>query len=195
MCSLFRFIRPGSVRNSRSDFMIRSFNGKSPRIADSAFVSEAAYIIGDVEIGENSGVMPSAVIRADMGKITIGSSVFVEDNCVIHSGSSLGPNGDVVIGDRVLIGHGAVLNCRSIGSHVLVGMNATLLHNADIGNYCIIAACAMVTQGMKVPDRSFVVGVPGKIAGPPTEDQLWWVKDGITQYAQLLELYKKEKFW
>jgi carbonic anhydrase/acetyltransferase-like protein (isoleucine patch superfamily) len=175
--------------------MIRSFNGKSPRIADSAFVSEAAYIIGDVEIGENSGVMPSAVIRADMGKITIGSSVFVEDNCVIHSGSSLGPNGDVVIGDRVLIGHGAVLNCRSIGSHVLVGMNATLLHNADIGNYCIIAACAMVTQGMKVPDRSFVVGVPGKIAGPPTEDQLWWVKDGITQYAQLLELYKKEKFW
>ncbi|PKN23819.1 MAG: gamma carbonic anhydrase family protein [Deltaproteobacteria bacterium HGW-Deltaproteobacteria-21] len=174
--------------------MIRSFNGKSPRIADSAFVSEAAYIIGDVEIGENSGVMPSAVIRADMGKITIGSSVFVEDNCVIHSGSSLGPNGDVVIGDRVLIGHGAVLNCRSIGSHVLIGMNAALLHNVDIGSYCIIAACAMVTQGMKVPDRSFVVGVPGKIAGPPTEDQLWWVKDGITQYEQLLELYKKEKW-
>jgi len=174
--------------------MIRSFNGKSPRIADSAFVSETAYIIGDVEIGENSGVMPFAVIRADMGKITIGSSVFVEDNCVIHSGSSLGPNGDVVIDDRVLIGHGAVLNCRSIGSHVLVGMNATLLHNADIGNYCIIAACAMVTQGMKVPDRSFVVGVPGKITGPPTEDQLWWVKDGITQYEQLLELYKKDPF-
>jgi carbonic anhydrase/acetyltransferase-like protein (isoleucine patch superfamily) len=174
--------------------MIRSFNGKSPRIAGSAFVSEAAYIIGDVEIGENSNIMPCAVIRADMGKITIGSYVSVEDNCVIHSGSRNGPTGDVVIGDRVLIGHGAVMNCRSIGSHVLIGMNATLLHDAEIGNYCIIAACAMVGQGMKIPDKSFVVGIPGKIAGPPTEEQLWWVDGGITQYEELIEFYKKENF-
>ncbi|RJR29660.1 MAG: gamma carbonic anhydrase family protein [Desulfobacteraceae bacterium] len=172
--------------------MIRSFNGKAPKIAGSAFVSEAACIIGDVEIGENSCVMPCAVIRGDMGKITIGSRVAVEDNCVIHSGSRLSPTGDVVIGDNVLIGHGAVLNCRGIGSHVLIGMNATLLHDAEIGNYCIIAACAMVGQDMKIPDRSFVVGIPGKIAGPPTEEQLWWVDGGIEQYQDLLRLYKKE---
>ncbi len=175
------------------DLMIRSFNGKTPRIAGSAFVSEAAYIIGDVEIGENSNVMPGAVIRADMGRISIGSFVSVEDNCVIHSGSRNAPVGDVGIGDRVLIGHGAVLNCRSIGNHVLIGMNATLLHDAEIGNYCIVAACAMVGQGMKVPDRSFVVGIPGKIAGPPTEDQLWWVDGGVKSYEELMELYKKEK--
>lgn len=172
--------------------MIRGFNGKSPRIANSAFVSEAAYIIGDVEIGENSNILPGAVIRADMGSITIGSYVSVEDNCVIHSGSPHGP-GDVIIGDKVLIGHGAVLNCHRIGSHVLIGMNATLLHDAEIGNYCIIAACALVGQGMKVPDRSFVVGVPGKIAGPPSEDQLWWVDGGVKHYEELMELYKREK--
>lgn len=175
-------------------FMIRSFNGKSPRIAGSAFVSEAAYIIGDVEIGENSNVMPCAVIRGDMGKIRIGSCVSVEDNCVIHSGWPHGPTGDVEIGDSVLIGHGAVLNCRSIGHHVLIGMNATLLNGAEVGSYCIIAACALVRQEMKVPDRSFVVGIPGKITGPPTEDQLWWVEGGVKDYLELGELYRKEKF-
>jgi carbonic anhydrase/acetyltransferase-like protein (isoleucine patch superfamily) len=172
--------------------MIRSLNGKSPRIAASAYVNETAYIIGDVEIGENSNVFPGAVIRGDMGSIRMGSQVTVEDNCVIHSGS---PHsiGDVTIGDKVVIGHGAVLNCHKIGSHVLIGMNATLLHDAEVGDYCIIAACALVRQGMKIPDRSFVVGIPGKITGPPTEDQLWWVEGGVEDYKELMKRYKKEE--
>jgi carbonic anhydrase/acetyltransferase-like protein (isoleucine patch superfamily) len=172
--------------------MIRSFGGKTPRIAVSTFVSEAAYILGDVEIGEQSCVMPGAVIRGDMGKITIGSRVIIEDNCVIHSGSPRVPFRDVVIGDRVIIGHGAVLNCVGIGHHVLVGMNAAVLHEAEIGNYCIIAACTLVNQGMKVPDNSFVVGIPGKITGPPTQDQLWWVDEGVTSYEEVVRQYKKE---
>jgi carbonic anhydrase/acetyltransferase-like protein (isoleucine patch superfamily) len=73
--------------------MIREFNGKSPKIASSAFVSEAAYIVGDVEIGENSNIWPGAVIRADFGKITIGKNTSIEDNCVVHGGT------DVIIGD------------------------------------------------------------------------------------------------
>ena len=172
--------------------MIRSFGGKTPRIADSAFVSEAAYIIGDVEIGARSCVFPGAVIRGDMGKITIGSNVAVEDNCVVHSGSPHVPFQDVMIGDRVIIGHGAVLNCVRIGHHVLIGMNATLLHEAEIGNYCIIGACTLVTQDMKIPDRSFVVGIPGKIVGPPTEDHLYWVEDGVTHYEEVVKQYKRE---
>jgi carbonic anhydrase/acetyltransferase-like protein (isoleucine patch superfamily) len=172
--------------------MIRSFDGKTPRIASSAYVSEDATLIGDVEIGEGSMIMPGAVIRADMGSIRIGSRVIVEDNCVIHSGSPRSPVGNVTIGDRVIIGHGAVLNCRSIGNSVLIGMNATILHDAEIGNTCIIAACALVRQGMKVPDNSFVVGIPGKITGPPTKDQLWWVDEGVQDYEELVKRYKKE---
>ena len=72
--------------------MIRSFNGKTPKIAKSDFVSETAYIVGDVEIGENSSVWPGAVLRGDFGKIKIGVNTAVEDNCVIHAGM-----GDVVI--------------------------------------------------------------------------------------------------
>jgi carbonic anhydrase/acetyltransferase-like protein (isoleucine patch superfamily) len=65
----------------------------------------------------------------------------------------------------VHIGHGAVINCRRIGSHVLIGINATILHDVDIGNFCIIGAATMVSQGMTIPDRSFVVGVPGEDQG------------------------------
>jgi carbonic anhydrase/acetyltransferase-like protein (isoleucine patch superfamily) len=172
--------------------MIRGLNGKIPRIAASAFVSEAAYVVGDVQIGEDSNVFPGAVIRGDFGKITIGSHTSVEDNCVIHSGTPSPATGDVEIGDRVLIGHGAVLNCLRIGNNVLIGMNATILHDADIGDFCIVGAGCLVGQGMKVPERSFVVGVPGKIKGSPTEQQLWWVQEGYKEYAQLARQYRAE---
>ena len=172
--------------------MIRNFNGKTPRIAESAFVSEAAYVVGDVVIGDNSSIWPGTVIRGDFGSITIGCNSVVEDNSVIHSGSPSAPIGNVEIGDRVLIGHGAVLNCRKIGNNVLIGMHATILHDAEIGNFCLIAAHALVGQGMKVPDRSLVAGVPGRIKGEISEDHSWWVQHAYKDYADLAEQYKKE---
>jgi carbonic anhydrase/acetyltransferase-like protein (isoleucine patch superfamily) len=171
--------------------MIRSFGNKTPKIAESAFISEAAYIIGDVEIDEDSSVWPGAVIRGDFGKIKIGRNVAVEDNCVIHSGS---PSGilDVTIGDKVHIGHGAVINCHKIGSNVLIGMNSTILHDAEIGDFCVIAASCLVMQGMKVPNRSFVAGIPGKVRGEASAEQLWWVQGGSEAYAKLAKQYKEQ---
>jgi len=173
--------------------MIRSLGDKKPKIAESAFVSEAAYVIGEVEIGENSSVWPGAVIRADFGSIRIGQNTAIEDNCVIHSGT---PSKDsyreeVVIGDNVHIGHGAVVNCRRIGNSVLIGMNATILHDSEIGDFCIIGAGCLVSQGMKVPDRSLVVGVPGKIKGRATDEQLWWVEEGPKIYVEMAKKYKE----
>ncbi len=174
--------------------MILSFNGKTPRIADSVYLSESACIIGDVEIGEHSSIWPGAVIRGDFGKITIGKSCAVEDNCVIHSGSPIAHNSicDLTIGDEVQIGHGAVLNCRSIGSHVLIGINSTILHDVDIGDFCIIGAAGMVSQGMTIPDRSFVAGIPAKIKGTITSKQMWWIEEAPRVYLRLAEQYKRE---
>ena len=172
--------------------MIKSFDGKTPRIAESAFVSQAACVIGDVEIGEESSVWPGAVIRGDSGCITIGRRTAVEDNCVIHSGFP--PHGDVTIGDRVQIGHGAVLNCRKIGDSVLIGMNSTILHEAEIGDFCIIAAGSLVGQGKKIPDNSFVVGIPGRVARKATAKQLVWVEKGPEIYAGLTKRYKEQGF-
>ena len=173
--------------------MIRSLGDKKPKIAESVFVSEAAYVIGEVEIGENSSVWPGAVIRADFGSIKIGKNTAIEDNCVIHSGT---PSNDthreeVTIGDNVHIGHGAVLNCRKIGNSVLIGMNATILHDTEIGDSCVIAAGCLVKEGAKIPDRSFVAGIPGRVMGKATDEQLWWVKNGPPTYAKLAKKYKE----
>lgn len=172
--------------------MIRPFNGKKPTIADTAFVDETACIIGDVKIGEETSIWPGAVVRGDIGRITIGKQTIIEDNCVIHSGTPGSDDGDVSIGDRVIIGHGAVLNCRSVGSYVLVGMNATLLHGAEIGNYCIVGAASLITDYQKIPDHSLVLGAPAEIKGKPSEKQLWWVKEAYKDYEGLIKTYKHD---
>ena len=173
--------------------MIKSLNGKTPQVHQSAFVSEAAYVIGDVEIGENSSVWPGAVVRGDLGKITIGKNSVIEDNCVIHSGTpSLPPILDVTIGENAVIGHGAVSNAWKIGNNVLIGMNATVLHNVEIGDYSIIAAGCVVKEKMKIPERSFVVGVPAEIKGKIAKEQEWWSQNSPKIYAALARQYKLE---
>lgn len=170
--------------------MIQNFDGKTPQIAQSAYVSEAATIIGDVVIGENSSVWPGAVIRGDFGKIRIGCNTAVEDNCVLHAGSPTVLDQGLIIGDNVHIGHGAVVNGKIIGNHVLIGINASILHDVEIGDYCIIGAACLVSHGLKIPNRSFMIGVPGKIKGQVTDEQLFWVEDAPKMYIELMKKYK-----
>lgn len=174
--------------------MIRSFQGKVPKVHEGAFISEAAYIVGDVEIGEASSVWPGAVVRADFGRIVIGVRCAIEDNCVLHCGS---PSGDpdamnLIVGDDVVFGHGAVVNAKKIGSRVLIGMNATVLHDVAIGSDCILAAGCVVRPGMVIPDGSFVAGIPAEIKGPATKEQLFWTVANPAAYPGLAEQYKKE---
>jgi carbonic anhydrase/acetyltransferase-like protein (isoleucine patch superfamily) len=174
------------ITSGEKSKMIREFNGKSPKIASSAFVSEAAYIVGDVEIGENSNIWPGAVIRADFGKITIGKNTSIEDNCVVHGGT------DVIIGDNTIIGHGAVIHCHRIGSKVLVGNNVTLLDGAEIGDFCIIGAGSVVAPEAKIADKSVVTGVPARIRGQLSQEQLVRLKLGSDIYAKLAQQYKQQ---
>ncbi len=174
--------------------MIRSFEGKIPRIAPTAFVSEAAYVVGDVEIGDYSCVMPGAVIRGDLGKITIGQNVAIEDNCVIHSGRpAMPPEADVFIGDAVIMGHGAVSNCRQIGDHVLIGMNATILHEVEIGDHSVIAAGTLIKENTVIPPGSVVAGVPGKIKGQIGPEHDYWFTSSPVIYRDLGQRFKKER--
>jgi len=166
--------------------MIRSFNGKTPKIADSAWVSEAAYVIGDVEIGENSGIWPGTVIRADFASIRVGRNTQIEDNSVVHSGVP------VEIGDNVIIGHSVVVHGIKIGSNCLIGNNATILDNAQIGNFCIVGAGCVVSQGMEIPDNSFVVGVPAEIKGQVPVERWQRRQQGRGAYAELLKRYKEQ---
>jgi len=169
--------------------MIRRLGDKTPKIADSAFISEAAYVVGDVEIGENSSVWPGAVIRGDFASIRIGRNTMIEDNSVVHTGV------DMEIGDNVTLGHSVVMHGVKIGHNTLIGNNATILDDAEIGSFCIVGAGCLVSQGMKVPDNSFVVGVPGKIKGqvPPErwQQRRQQRQQGSLTYAELVKRYKE----
>jgi carbonic anhydrase/acetyltransferase-like protein (isoleucine patch superfamily) len=166
--------------------MIRDLNGNSPKIDSSAFISEAAYIVGDVEIGENSSVWPGAVIRADFSKIIIGNNTCIEDNSVVHGAA------DVTIGDNTIIGHGAVVHCRKIGSNVLVGNNATLLDGAEIADFCIIGAGSVIAPETKIADESLVIGIPARIKGQISQEQLAQLRLGPDIYAKLAQKYKQQ---
>jgi len=166
--------------------MIREFNGKRPQIASSAFVSEAAYIAGDVEIGENANIWPGAVIRGDIAKITIGKNTSIEDNCVVHSATGL------IIGDNTIVGHAAILHCKKIGNNVLIGNNATVLDNAEIGDYCIIAAGSLVSPGMIFPSESFAMGIPAQVKGKTSQNQKDYITIGSAFNIELAQKYKKQ---
>ena len=169
--------------------MIRSFDGKSPKIATSAFVSETALISGDVEVGEETGIWPGAVLRADFGRIKIGNRTDIEDGCILHTGPLL------EIGDNVIIGHGAVIHCRRIGNWVLVGMGAIILEEAEVGNHSIIAAGSVVSEGMIIPPGSFVAGVPAKVKGRVSEEQMRErLERHSAYYIPLGKRYKEQGF-
>ena len=166
--------------------MIREFGGKTPKIARTAFISEAAYVVGDVEIGEHSTVWPGAVIRADYARVIIGEYVHLEDNCVVHCGTPL------VIGSYIIIGHGAVVHCATIGDNVLVGSNATILDRATVGDSCIIGAGSLVTPDTIIPPRSLVVGVPATVKGQVTDEQIRRLRADVEGYYAYALLYKNE---
>ena len=125
--------------------MLRSLDGIAPRIHPTAFVSEAAYVIGDVEIGEGASVWPGTVIRGDMGRITIGKYTCVQDNSVVHCDT------DAVIGDYVVIGHRVVCHAKNVGTRSLLGNGAVVNDGVWIGDECVVASGAVVLDDMQVP--------------------------------------------
>jgi carbonic anhydrase/acetyltransferase-like protein (isoleucine patch superfamily) len=136
------------------------YRGVSPRVHPSAFIDDSAQVIGDVEIGEESGVWMNAVVRGDVNSIRVGRRSNIQDGTIVHVMTGIHPT---VIGDNVTIGHGALVHGCTIDDQVLIGMGAIVLNGAHVGTQSIVAAGTLVTEGMKVPPRSLVMGSPGKV--------------------------------
>ena len=168
--------------------MIRNFGKKKPNVDPSAFVSESAYVVGDVIIGKNSSIWPGAVLRADRFRIHIGCNSSIQDNSVIHAGVA-----DVIIGDNVIVGHGSVIHCAKVGNNVLIGMNTTLGMLAEIGDNCIIGAHSMVRDNFKIPSRSLVVGAPARIKRRINRKEMERIISGANFYVDLSRDFKKHR--
>ncbi len=166
--------------------MIKSFDGKTPRVASTAFVQETACIIGDVEIGDKSNVWPGAVIRGDTARIKIGQNTSIQDCCVVHAEE------DMVVGDNVILGHSSIVHCKVIGDNVLIGNNATILDGTEIGNYCIIAAGATVAPNTRIPDRSLVMGIPAKVKSELSAEHYALLEHSVRTYVELGQKYKQQ---
>lgn len=145
--------------------MIRTLGKKTPKVAATAWVSEFAYVVGDVEIGEYSSIWPGVTIRGDGAKkITIGNYVNIQEGAVVHG------NG-MVIEDYVTIGHSVVVHGDRIGEGSLLGNNCTFLHRSTLGKQVLVGANSVVLAGANIPDRSFVTGVPGAIKREISQEQ------------------------
>ena len=166
--------------------MIRSLGGKTPSIHPTAFISEAAYIVGDVEIGEGSSIWPGTVIRGDSGKITIGKFTNIQDNSVLHG------DDDVIIGDNVTIGHRVMCHGRNIGNRVLIGNGAILNDGVLVGEESVIGSGSMILENMDIPEKSIVVGMPGRIRGSVKDKHVNMIDRIAAGYASKAQKYKAE---
>lgn len=165
---------------------VRSLGGKTPQIDPDAFISEAAYIVGDVVIGPRSSIWPGAVIRADSGRITIGSGTNVQDNSVLHA------DADAVIGDGVTIGHGVVCHARTIGNGCLIGNGAVLNDGVELGEGCLVAAGSTITDNQAFPAKSLIRGTPGKAIGSIRERHAELQRRAAESYVRRIQRYRAE---
>lgn len=138
-------------------------NNKRPVIGTGTWIAPSAEIIGDVEIGKDSFVGFGAVIRADFGRIVIGSGTLVEENVVIHSGSI------VNIGDNVIIGHMVMIHDAEIKDRALVGMKSMICNGAVIGEWSIVAEQSLVRNNQTIPPGKIYAGSPAREIGDVTE--------------------------
>jgi carbonic anhydrase/acetyltransferase-like protein (isoleucine patch superfamily) len=139
--------------------MIRSYQGRVPVIPASCYVDLSAQVLGDVELGENSSVWMNAVLRGDVNSIRIGANSNVQDCAVLHGMRYTYP---VIVGDWVTIGHNATVHGCVIDDACLIGIGASILNNARIGEGSIIAAGALIAENTVVPPNTLWAGVPGK---------------------------------
>jgi carbonic anhydrase/acetyltransferase-like protein (isoleucine patch superfamily) len=152
------------------------------------FIADSASVIGNVTLMNNASIWFGAVVRADSNSITIGENSNIQDCCVCHVES----HNALTIGSGVTVGHKAMLHGCTIGDNCIIGINAVVLNGATIGSNCIIGANALVTEGKNIPDGSLVLGSPGRVIRPITDDEIITIRNSADHYVRNFKRYKLE---
>jgi carbonic anhydrase/acetyltransferase-like protein (isoleucine patch superfamily) len=160
-----------------------------PELVDpTAYIAPGAVVLGDVTLGAESSVWFNAVLRGDTDTIRIGKQTNVQDLCVIHCDEGV----PCTLGDRVTMGHGAVIHGATIGDDCLIGMKAVVLNRATIGAGSLIAVGAVVTEGTVILPGSLVIGIPGRVVRPLTEIDQGRIRHGALHYVEAAKRYRAE---
>lgn len=167
--------------------MILAYRGRMPRVHPSAFVAPGAYVIGDVTLAKGSSVWFGAVLRADLAPIRIGEDTNVQDGSVIH----VDRNEPCVLKRGIIMGHQATAHACTVEDGVLIGIGARILSGAKIGRFSLIGAGAVVLENAVIPERSLVLGVPGKVVRTLTPAEVAGHVPWAGRYKALAREYKK----
>jgi phenylacetic acid degradation protein len=161
--------------------MIYEFNGYKPVVHESAFVHPQANVTGNVIIGKDVYIGPFAAIRGDFGQIIIEDGCNVQESCTIH----MFPGVTVVLKENAHIGHGAIIHGATVGKNCLVGMNAVIMDDVELGDECIVGALSFIQAKTIIPNRKVVVGNPAKIVKDVSDEMIGWKTEGTKIYQQL----------
>ncbi|CAN7422032.1 gamma carbonic anhydrase family protein [Pseudarthrobacter oxydans] len=162
------------------------FAGTTPAVHESVFVAPTASIIGNATLARDSSAFYGVSVRADTAAITVGEGSNLQDNVVLHAD----PGFPCTVGERVSVGHAAVVHGCTVEDDCLIGMGATVLNGAVIGAGSLVAAGAVVLEGTVVPPRSLVAGVPGKVRRELTEEEYDGVRANAARYRELAAAHR-----
>ncbi|MBI3716914.1 MAG: gamma carbonic anhydrase family protein [Betaproteobacteria bacterium] len=162
--------------------MIYELDGKRPRLLGNNFIAPTATVIGDVVLGLNTSIWWNCVLRGDNNTITLGDNVNIQDGSVLHTDEGV----NLTLEDCVSVGHMAMLHGCTVKSGSLIGIKAVVLNHAVIGRECLVGANSLIPEGKVIPDRSLVLGSPGKVVRTLGDDDvvmLRWIAEHYVQNA------------
>jgi carbonic anhydrase/acetyltransferase-like protein (isoleucine patch superfamily) len=161
----------------------------SPQIHPSAFVASTAILHGDIVIARRAVIMFGTVIRAELDRVRIGADSNIQDNCVVHVDEGF----PTLIGERVTVGHAAVVHGATVGSHCLVGIGARLLNGASMGDGSWLASGSILTEGKTIPPWTLAMGIPARPVRELTEEEIARQEEGVEHYVALGAAYARLK--
>ncbi|AIT09720.1 hypothetical protein LO80_06915 [Candidatus Francisella endociliophora] len=174
---------------------IRSFNGKYPKVPNSAYVDDSAAVIGDVILGEDASVWPQVSVRGDLLTISIGKGTNIQDCSTLHTTEypkNSGQGFPLIIGDNVTVGHGVILHGCEIKNNCLIGMGSIVLDDAVIEPWVFLGAGSLVPPGKVLESGHLYVGSPVKKIRPITEQEREIIKENAQHYVKVKNRYKAE---
>jgi carbonic anhydrase/acetyltransferase-like protein (isoleucine patch superfamily) len=167
--------------------MIKPFNDNLPRIHETAFVTDDAIVIGDVEIGEDASVWFGSIIRGDVNYIRIGERTNIQDQTIIHVSSKGLPT---IVEDEVTVGHRVTLHACHLEHRCLIGIGAILMDGVRVGSQSLVGAGSLLTPGTQIPPRSLVIGSPARVKRELTDEELLSLDRSWRNYVELKEQYR-----
>ena len=167
--------------------MIYTLEERSLETEGDYFIAATAVVIGAVRLKHEASIWWGAVLRGDYDTITVGARTNIQDNSVVHMDEGY----PVTLGEGVTVGHKAVLHGCTVGDNSLIGINAVIMNDVIIGNDCLIGSNALLTEGKVIPDRSLVLGSPGKIVRELTDEQVEEITEFSDRYVRNFRRYQK----